>query len=241
MNGNLLTVARRDGTLVTVDSTQAEKKSRMAKPSVGNGLMARGTVDATGIFRANGDPACEEEPRHVAGGPLSRRPGPESRRSFGIPADIQDLTTAPRDSDSAIRIIGDSRIRGARLHGPDESRLRAFGCRGTGRGARSSAALLGNVRVVVIASVVLISGSFASAAIIQMRLDREHALAQAATFDIQRARSLAAELSSSLDRYAAIGQGFARMLLSMRNRRQRWRRPAALRCAMWRCSIPAAI
>jgi len=73
--------------------------------------------------------------------------------------------------------------------------------------------LLGNVRVVVIASVVLISGSFASAAIIQMRLDREHALAQAAMFDIQRARSLAAELSSSLDRYAVIGQAFARASL----------------------------
>jgi len=74
---------------------------------------------------------------------------------------------------------------------------------------RRLGALLGNVRVVVIASVVLICGSFASAAIIQMRLDREQALAQAATFDIQRARSLAAELSSALDRFAAIGQGFA--------------------------------
>jgi signal transduction histidine kinase len=74
---------------------------------------------------------------------------------------------------------------------------------------RKLGTLLGNVRVVVIASVVLISGSFASAAIIQMRLDREHALAQAATLDILRAQSLAAELSSSLDRYAAIGQAFA--------------------------------
>jgi hypothetical protein len=52
MTGNLLTVARRDGSLVTVDTTQAEKTSRMAQPSVRNGLIARGTVDATGIFRA---------------------------------------------------------------------------------------------------------------------------------------------------------------------------------------------
>jgi signal transduction histidine kinase len=74
---------------------------------------------------------------------------------------------------------------------------------------RSLGRLFGNVRVVVFACVVLISGSFASAAIIQMRLDREHALAQAATFDIQRAQSLASDLSSALDRFAAIGQAFA--------------------------------
>ena len=52
MNGNLLRVAERDGSMLTVDTTQAEKNFRMAEPSVGNGLLARGTVDATGIFRA---------------------------------------------------------------------------------------------------------------------------------------------------------------------------------------------
>jgi signal transduction histidine kinase len=68
---------------------------------------------------------------------------------------------------------------------------------------------LGNVRVVVALSLILISGSFASAAIIQMRLDREHALSQAAAFDVRRANSLAVELASSLNSYAAIGRGFA--------------------------------
>ena len=53
INGNLVTVARRDGSLITVDSTEAEKNSRMAEPSVGAGLLARGSADATGIFRAD--------------------------------------------------------------------------------------------------------------------------------------------------------------------------------------------
>jgi len=53
MTGNLLRVARRDGSLITVDSTQAEKHSRMAEPAVGSGVLARGSADATGIFRAN--------------------------------------------------------------------------------------------------------------------------------------------------------------------------------------------
>ena len=52
MNGNLLRVAERDGSMLTVDTTQAEKNFRMAEPSVGNGLLVRGTVDPTGIFRA---------------------------------------------------------------------------------------------------------------------------------------------------------------------------------------------
>jgi hypothetical protein len=53
MNGNLLTVATRDGSLIKVDTTLAEKNSRMAQPAVGTGLLARGSADATGIFRAN--------------------------------------------------------------------------------------------------------------------------------------------------------------------------------------------
>jgi signal transduction histidine kinase len=68
---------------------------------------------------------------------------------------------------------------------------------------------LGGVRVIVVGSLVLISGSFASAALIQMRLDREHALAQAATFETERAGDLASVLAASLERYAAIGRGFA--------------------------------
>jgi hypothetical protein len=74
---------------------------------------------------------------------------------------------------------------------------------------RRLAGFLGHVRVIVIGSLVLISGSFASAALIQMRLDREHALSQAAAFEQQRAQTLSAEMVSLLDRYQAIGRGFA--------------------------------
>jgi signal transduction histidine kinase len=85
----------------------------------------------------------------------------------------------------------------------------AFGLLEGASATRRLRASLGNVRVVVVLSLILISGSFASAAIIQMRLDREHALAQAASLDARQAGSLAAELSSALERYAAIGRGFA--------------------------------
>jgi signal transduction histidine kinase len=68
---------------------------------------------------------------------------------------------------------------------------------------------LGNVRVIVIGSLVLISGCFASAALIQMRLDRAHALSAAADHQEQRAQDLAGTLGDALDRYAAIGAGFA--------------------------------
>ncbi|MGD0192090.1 MAG: HAMP domain-containing sensor histidine kinase [Rhizomicrobium sp.] len=67
---------------------------------------------------------------------------------------------------------------------------------------------LGHVRVIVIGSLVLISGSFACAALIQMRLDREHAVSQAAAFEQQRARTLSTEIVSLLGRYQAIGRGF---------------------------------
>jgi hypothetical protein len=53
INGNLVMIAKRDGSVVTVDTTIAEQKSRMAEPAVGAGMLARGTVDETGIFRAN--------------------------------------------------------------------------------------------------------------------------------------------------------------------------------------------
>jgi signal transduction histidine kinase len=65
------------------------------------------------------------------------------------------------------------------------------------------------VRLTVALSVLLIAGSFASAAIIQMRLDRAHALDQAAAFETVRAREIASDLSLTLDRYAALGSAFA--------------------------------
>ena len=66
----------------------------------------------------------------------------------------------------------------------------------------------GNIRVTVAVSVVLICGSFAAAAFIQMRNDRAHALSEAASFDDERARELALDLGGELDRYAALGAAF---------------------------------
>jgi signal transduction histidine kinase len=70
-------------------------------------------------------------------------------------------------------------------------------------------ALTRNVRFNVILSLVLIAGSFAAAAAIQMRLDRAHALAQAQSFGERRADEIAADLSAVLNRYAALGSAFA--------------------------------
>lgn len=66
-----------------------------------------------------------------------------------------------------------------------------------------------NIRVTVVLSFVLICGSFAAAAFIQMRNDRAHALAEAAAFDEQRAREISVDLSASLARYVSLGAAFA--------------------------------
>src|SRR5271166_5991850 len=68
--------------------------------------------------------------------------------------------------------------------------------------------IAGNIRVTVAVSVVLICGSFAAAAALQMRNDHAHALAEAATFDNERANELALDLGAALNRYAAIGAAF---------------------------------
>jgi len=80
---------------------------------------------------------------------------------------------------------------------------------GTGGFLRRLRGVAGNVRLTVIVCVVLICGSFASAALIQMRLDRAHALAQAQMFAQRRAQEIATDLSSSFERDAAIGAAFA--------------------------------
>ncbi|MGB8365560.1 MAG: sensor histidine kinase [Rhizomicrobium sp.] len=66
-----------------------------------------------------------------------------------------------------------------------------------------------NIRFTVIFSVVLICGSFAAAAAIQMRNDRSHALAEAASFDEQRAREISVDLTAALARYVSLGSAFA--------------------------------
>ena len=68
---------------------------------------------------------------------------------------------------------------------------------------------MGNIRVTVVVSLVLICGSFMAAAAIQMRSDRARALAEAQSFDERRANEIALDLSAALDRYAAIGAAFA--------------------------------
>jgi signal transduction histidine kinase len=65
-----------------------------------------------------------------------------------------------------------------------------------------------NIRVTVVACVVLICGVFAAAALLQMRNDRVHALAQAQVFEEERAGDIAAAAGASLDRLAAAGRGF---------------------------------
>ncbi|MGZ5961789.1 MAG: hypothetical protein ACXWLE_11985, partial [Rhizomicrobium sp.] len=66
-----------------------------------------------------------------------------------------------------------------------------------------------NIRVTVLVSVVLICGSFAAAALMQMRNDRLHALAQAEYFETRRAGDVAAAAEANLDRIAALGRAFA--------------------------------
>jgi hypothetical protein len=52
ISGNLITVARRGGVTMSIDSTIAAKTYRMAPPAVGKALLARGTIDGAGVMRA---------------------------------------------------------------------------------------------------------------------------------------------------------------------------------------------
>jgi signal transduction histidine kinase len=76
---------------------------------------------------------------------------------------------------------------------------------------RSSAS---RVRITVVVCLILICGSFASVALIQMSNDRARALSQAAEFGERRAHEMATDLGASLDRYAAIGSAFANAVTS---------------------------
>ena len=64
-------------------------------------------------------------------------------------------------------------------------------------------------RIVVPVCILLICGSLAAAAAIQMRLDRLHALSQAAGFHQSRAVGIAFGTGRALDRYARMGSVFA--------------------------------
>jgi signal transduction histidine kinase len=69
---------------------------------------------------------------------------------------------------------------------------------------------LRNTRLMVPICIALICGSFAAAAMLSMRLDRIHALSQAAHFEQQRAADLADVAGATLGRLAAAGLDFAR-------------------------------
>jgi len=71
-----------------------------------------------------------------------------------------------------------------------------------------------NVRWTVIISILLIFGSFVSAAIIQMRLDRMHALDQARAIESRRAAEMASDLAEIFNRYASLGNAFANAQLN---------------------------
>jgi signal transduction histidine kinase len=66
-----------------------------------------------------------------------------------------------------------------------------------------------NVRLTVLACVVLICGSFAAAAVLQTRNDRIQALTQAEYFEARRAGDVAAVAGVTLDRLTALGRDFA--------------------------------
>src|SRR6478609_4095471 len=66
-----------------------------------------------------------------------------------------------------------------------------------------------DARFIIPVCIILICGCFTAAALLQMRLDRSHALAQAATFETARVQSVAQSAGLTLDRYARLGAVFA--------------------------------
>ena len=76
--------------------------------------------------------------------------------------------------------------------------------------ARLARASFARRRVAILLCLVSIGSCFAAAAAIQMRLDRAHALGQAAFFEKRRALDIAAVAAAALDRFAEAGRTFAR-------------------------------
>ncbi|HEY1877296.1 MAG TPA: HAMP domain-containing sensor histidine kinase [Rhizomicrobium sp.] len=66
-----------------------------------------------------------------------------------------------------------------------------------------------DIRFIVPLCIVLICGSFAASALIAMRLDKNHALAQATRLEQARVLDLARATGAGLDRYARMGAVFA--------------------------------
>jgi hypothetical protein len=53
MNDYVMTVAKRDGSLVTVDGSAAARNLNYAQPKIGNGVLVRGTINQAGVFDAS--------------------------------------------------------------------------------------------------------------------------------------------------------------------------------------------
>jgi signal transduction histidine kinase len=66
-----------------------------------------------------------------------------------------------------------------------------------------------NIRATVLLCVIGIAGSFAAAGALQMRFERTQAMQQAAYFEAQRARDIAAVVEANLNRYERIGRALA--------------------------------
>ena len=75
--------------------------------------------------------------------------------------------------------------------------------------SRSAGVAARNVRATAVITLILICGSFASAAAIQLRLDRGRTLDQAAQFEARRAREIAGDVAATLDRFGTLGLAFA--------------------------------
>ncbi len=90
-----------------------------------------------------------------------------------------------------------------------------------------------DTRLAVPVCIILICGCFAAAALLQMRLDRSHALGQAAVFERERATTIARATSQTLDRYARLGGVFAASPQQYRSADVARAEPAIRDIAVW--------
>ncbi|MEO8300438.1 MAG: HAMP domain-containing sensor histidine kinase [Rhizomicrobium sp.] len=90
-----------------------------------------------------------------------------------------------------------------------------------------------DARFTIPVCIILICGSFTAAAMLQMRLDRSHALAQAASFESERVKTVAQAASQTLDRYARLGEVFAASPQQYRSADMGSAEPAIRDIAVW--------
>jgi signal transduction histidine kinase len=90
-----------------------------------------------------------------------------------------------------------------------------------------------DTRLAIPVCILLICGCFAAAALLQMRLDRSHALAQASVFESERARTIARDTAQALDRYARLGSVFAAAPQQYRSADLARAEPAIADIAVW--------